>query len=213
MIPQRELDGIRNAIRKLDKDFIATAEQVIAQVGIGDKAALVNALLALEPSARLSTYLASQIASGVYNAWRLADIGSTIETVAEPTLKSGKWAAMANAAAKADTVEKVIAIVAGRIGYENRNAYAKTLFENGRRDRRKPKFARVPTGAETCSFCLMLGSRGFVYGAGKEGESPHNHANCDCVYVAQWTNHPAVEGYDPDELYDRWKATTEKTDN
>lgn len=61
------------------------------------------------------------------------------------------------------------------------------------------RWARVPTGAETCAFCLMLASRGFVYGSAETaGEMRKFHGHCDCVAVAG----DSPEGYDPDALYE-----------
>lgn len=77
-----------------------------------------------------------------------------------------------------------------------------TMSLNAARDggRRGVKFARVPTGAETCAFCIMLASRGFVY-ASKEtaGEFDHFHDNCDCKIVPGFGDDAGIEGYDPDE--------------
>lgn len=67
------------------------------------------------------------------------------------------------------------------------------------------RFARVPGGSETCSFCLMLASRGWVYWSRETaGEFNHYHQNCRCVVVASNEKHPALEGYDPDGLYERY---------
>ena len=39
----------------------------------------------------------------------------------------------------------------------------------------------MPTGFETCTFCLMLASRGAVYHTRKSaGEWKHFHRECDC---------------------------------
>ena len=46
----------------------------------------------------------------------------------------------------------------------------------GSRDYRKPKYARVPSGAETCAWCWSLAGLGFQY---KSAESAsHSHPNC-----------------------------------
>src|SRR5699024_4109685 len=64
-------------------------------------------------------------------------------------------------------------------------------------------FARVPTGAETCDFCLMLASRGFVYKTSSSaGELATFHGDSDCAIVAEDGVIP--DDYDPDELYDRY---------
>lgn len=66
-------------------------------------------------------------------------------------------------------------------------------------------FARVPMGPTTCPFCLMLASRGFVYLSEESaGEFDRFHRHCDCRIVPG-TADTKVDGYDPAELYDRWK--------
>ncbi len=86
-----------------------------------------------------------------------------------------------------------------------------TIMANAKRDRREGvRFARVPTGWETCTFCLMLASRGAVYHTRQTaGEFKHFHRRCDCKVVPGFEDDPMaelVEGYRPRELYDRWKA-------
>ena len=75
-------------------------------------------------------------------------------------------------------------------------------------DRNDLRYARVPSGRETCAFCFMLSSRGFVYRSEATAGSAHAyHRNCDCVIVPGFGGLPAdkqVEGYDPDSMLDRW---------
>lgn len=94
-----------------------------------------------------------------------------------------------------------------RIDYEMKRSAGESMFANGRRDPRRPKFARVPTGAETCDFCLMLASRGFVYSSEATAGAvklDHYHSGCDCRVVAGWDG-TEVEGYDTQAVYDRWQ--------
>lgn len=86
-----------------------------------------------------------------------------------------------------------------------------TILDNVGRDKDKgARFARIPTGFETCTFCLMLASRGSVYHTRKSaGEWKHFHRGCDCKVVPSFDPDPeaeAVEGVKPRELYDQWKA-------
>ncbi len=68
------------------------------------------------------------------------------------------------------------------------------------------RYARVPQGGETCEFCAMLASRGFVYTSTKTaGELKHYHVGCRCKVVPEPKDGLDVEGYDPDEWYSRWK--------
>ncbi len=97
-----------------------------------------------------------------------------------------------------------------------------TVISNARRDRKSGvRFARVPMGSETCDFCTMLASRGFVYHSDKTaGEFDHFHASCRCKVVPGFPTmeryvkngvrvsrglDPSVEGYEPDRYFDMWK--------
>lgn len=90
------------------------------------------------------------------------------------------------------------------------------MFANGKHNKIEPRFARIPTGPETCSFCIMLAGRGFVYHSSKKaGNLDHYHPGCDCRVapsfdsVEVWTDRggyrrlPATEfeGYDPDVMH------------
>ncbi len=68
---------------------------------------------------------------------------------------------------------------------------------------KRVRFARVPTGATTCPYCLMLASRGFVYHSELNALNA-NHRNCDCRIVEGFDG-MTVDGYDPDAYYDMWK--------
>lgn len=80
-----------------------------------------------------------------------------------------------------------------------------TIIVNVGRDRKKgARFARVPTGTETCTFCLMLASRGAVYHTRKTaGEFRRFHRGCDCKVMVGFEDNPdaeLVEGVRPEEL-------------
>ena len=84
-----------------------------------------------------------------------------------------------------------------------------TIIANVGRDRDKgAMFARVPTGTETCTFCLMLASRGAVYHTRKTaGEWRHFHRGCDCKVVPSFEDDPMatlVHGHDPKDELRRW---------
>lgn len=75
--------------------------------------------------------------------------------------------------------------------YTRRCAYANTLRNCARNNIR---YARVLGGGETCSFCMMLAGRGFVYHSEKSavGHGFHNH--CDCVAMPGKKGLTAIEG-------------------
>src|SRR5690606_20920126 len=78
-------------------------------------------------------------------------------------------------------------------------------------------WARVPTGAETCAFCLMLASRGFDYSseaaAGGGGDEHKFHADCDCQVVPTWDKGARLDGYDPDALYEKYARAAAHADS
>ncbi len=90
-------------------------------------------------------------------------------------------------------------------------------FENMRKNCNKNniRYARVPSGRETCPFCYMLASRGFVYWtkekAGQQLHGNEYHVHCDCIIVPGFgvesgINQDAqIEGYYPNQMYDRYK--------
>ena len=82
-----------------------------------------------------------------------------------------------------------------------------TMRLNAKRD--GLRYARVPMGGETCSFCAMLASRGFDFKTAKSaGDGNHYHKGCRCKVVPGFPD-MEVEGYDPDEWHTRWQAFRE----
>lgn len=72
-------------------------------------------------------------------------------------------------------------------------------------------WARVPSGRETCAFCITLASRDATYltrdsalKSRRTGEAYHGYCNCEAVPISG-DDYP--DGYDPDELYDLYSAS------
>lgn len=104
-----------------------------------------------------------------------------------------------------------------RLDWEVKAAAGRCTQYNAERDPYggETRYARVPTGEETCDFCIMLASRGPVYHTEESaGAYDHYHAHCDCRIVPFWGTYDAgpsrrgsimgIEGYDPDALYERY---------
>lgn len=74
------------------------------------------------------------------------------------------------------------------------------------------RYARIPTGKETCAFCLAMASRGFVYSSEVSAGNAFNryHGRCDCVPTPEWSDEPQIEGYDPDRFYAMYEAAREE---
>lgn len=72
-----------------------------------------------------------------------------------------------------------------------------TVTTNAGRDTVRTAFARIPSGTDTCRFCIMLASRGAVYSdAVAAGEMNDFHDNCDCVITPIRKKSDFPEGHD-----------------
>ena len=112
--------------------------------------------------------------------------------------------------ARYDALEKSpLSAVNQNIARQTKNYAHQTMVDNARKNH--TMFARVPTGAHTCAFCMMLASRGFVYYSKQSaGEMMQFHNDCDCHVVA---GVDGVEGYDPEELYSDYRAARENAES
>ena len=116
----------------------------------------------------------------------------------------------------ADSLDAAFDRLSGSLVRHMRQYARSTVNESVRRSGGKVSYARMVMGATTCDFCLMLASRGPVYGsaetAGGEGNKYHDH--CDCIpvpVVGHWVVDSSTQrgyrwegqspGYDFEELY------------
>lgn len=122
----------------------------------------------------------------------------------------------AGSIAAGDT-SKFIKDVSNLTGYYVKREAFQNMLQNCKKS--GIRYARVPSGRETCAFCFMLASRGFVYWTEADaGASGHEyHAHCDCVIVPGFFNGGSlyasdnqVEGYKPSELYGRYRECYEQ---
>ena len=97
---------------------------------------------------------------------------------------------------------------------EAKRALNATIMKNAKRDKNKGvKFARVTSGRNTCTFCLMLASRGAVYHTRESaGELGQYHRHCSCKIVPSFSGdryEVLVEGHDPKDMKKLWQACEE----
>lgn len=105
-------------------------------------------------------------------------------------------------------VERMLGKLQGPLQRLIRQTGRTTVDQAVLRDPARPRVARVPLGAETCGFCLVLASRGPVYrSVGSAGHDTNYHDFDDCEQVVVWTPDDELpEGYDPGELYGKYEA-------
>ena len=142
----------------------------------------------------------------------MAELGLPVQPAqpVQPVSQHGAAKAVSTAAKASggDVPKFVEALSVKAHGSVGRSANTTTIA-NAERDYSKGvRYARVPTGKETCGFCLMLASRGFDYkskqSAGWTGGAFNRfHDRCDCRVVAGDAS-TTVDGYDPEWLYDAY---------
>lgn len=107
----------------------------------------------------------------------------------------------------ADDVSTALAGLSGAMQRYITYSGRATVARNVQLDPSKPRFGRVPSGAKTCAWCTMLASRGFVYLSRETAgiAADHYHDDCDCQVTPMWERgNAAIEGYDPDRMYDMY---------
>lgn len=209
-IPRAALDYLTKEINGISADAKAKVLRVLKELDWNDvpacRDAVVDAVNAVLDNYGLA---AGQAAADFFDAAREIAVGEKLGAAAT----AGRDAAATEGAIRA-FVDKVNGgdydaferLVLSRVDYEIKRAAGTTMMENAARDPLSPRFARVPSGGETCKFCLMLAGRGFVYHSKKTaGEFGHYHDNCDCRIVASWDK-DGVEGYDPMSYHREWRG-------
>lgn len=135
---------------------------------------------------------------------------------------SGRFRALAAPSVPAEAVETKVRYLAGHLWTPDpagmlggllvaADKYVKqpgrnTMASNAKRE--GVRWARVPTGKKTCSFCLILASRDAVYeskqSAGGDGHKFHGACDCIATRIAKRSDYP--EDYLPDDYYAMYQA-------
>lgn len=204
-IPRAVLEFVTSEVNGISADAQARVLAVLESItwtpeNIAEcRDIVLQALAAVMP-----TYIdaAAQVGADMYDAVREAAVGEAMGATAisgyEPDATIGAIKAFVQDIVDGKPVGQFNRKVLARVDRDIRRAENVSVAENARRDPMKPKYARVPSGSETCGFCLMLSSFGFHYS--DKSAASHAHDNCDCRVVAQFDK-SNVEGYDPDEMY------------
>jgi len=216
VVPRSVLDYVSGQINALSADVQSRVLAVLQSIAwTPDNIAECRDLILAELGLVLPQYttLAAQTTADMYDAIREASIGEQMGARAISGYDAAKTGGAVRAAVQKVVDGKPIQVfndfVLQRVDYELRRAANYCVTANGARDPLKPRYARVPTGAETCDFCLMLASRGFVYHSTSSAAVDHTHAACDCRVIAGWPGDD-VEGYDPDAIYKRWQDSIDQ---
>lgn len=209
-IPREYIDNFTKAINKLSADLQAKLSDALARVDLTDVSAARDAIidimeLYLGPYTDMAAILAAEFYDGLREQAVGAKLGAYAESGREPVATEKAVRGIMQDVVDGKAVETVTSNLLGRADYEIKRSAGECVYRNGKRDPIKPKYARVPSGSETCRFCIMLASRGFAYRNEKTaGGDGHYHANCDCRIVPGFDGETKVPGYDPKKLYHQW---------
>lgn len=216
-IPRAALDFLTKEVGGLSADAKEKVSRLLESIewrpdNIAEcRAALVDALLSVMPT---YTDAAAQAGADFYDAVRVSEVGEAMGAQAvsgfDPDAFEGAVRAFAQDMVDGKPAELFDGKVVDRVDRDIRRSANMSVAENARRDPLKPKYARVPGGGETCEFCIMLASRGAVYGTAEAAS--HAHPGCDCRVVPSFDGGHDIEGYDPDELYAKWKGLSSGKD-
>ena len=200
------LERYSRSLGLIDERSKASLEKALASVDYTRPVADVRdeVVRIMQTVSGASTSAAARLSAEFYDGLRAIfgfDDGFTalVDSVYDPKATDGAVRALAQNLVDGN-VGKFQSGCIERLGSDTRKAANACVAKNAERDPRKPRYARVPMGSETCSFCIMLASRGFVYK--NEKMASHAHNDCDCRVVPSWDKSPEVEGYDPDYYLD-----------
>lgn len=139
---------------------------------------------------------------------------------------SGRFRALAAPSVPAEAVETKVRYLAGHLWTPDpagmlggllvaADKYVKqpgraTMAANAKRE--GVRWARVPTGKKTCSFCLIIASRDAVFLSKKSakydssGEKYHGECDCQPVRIAKASDYP--KDYLPDDYFNMYDAAS-----
>ena len=160
---------------------------------------------------------AAIIGASAYDAYREIEVGTAIDAIPyssfEPEKTTSAVRSFVGQATDARDMSMLVDFLGRRIDSETMRSFTDSQLYNGNRDPLKPRFARVPTGINTCSFCRALAGHGFYYSSRETaGEFRHFHDYCRCQVVPQFSTKAAelkVQGYNPDKYVQEWRQTRE----
>ena len=149
---------------------------------------------------------ASAAACEMYDAVAKAEKARVPYAVPAKTATYKETAIAVNGALKQSPQE-----AANAVGRLVKQAGVDTTVQNAIRD--GAEWAWVPRG-DTCAFCMLLASQGWVRASQKvlDGDhAEHIHNHCDCTFAIRFDGKSTVEGYDPDVLRAQYDAAEGNT--
>ena len=208
-VPRATLDALTRQVNAVSADARSKVSRALTAVDWSDVAAARDAVSqAMRDVCGSYSDVAAQAAAEFYDAVRELCVGEPVGALAlpgyDPDATDGAVRALVQLVVDGNGPPAFDRACLDRVDHEVKRAAGNCVANNAARDPLKPRYARVPTGAETCEFCTMLASRGFVYAtAASAGSNGHYHPGCDCRIVPGFSG-ATVEGYDPDAYFEMY---------
>jgi hypothetical protein len=212
VVERADIERFRTANAQLSALVAAELESFFNSLDLGKPEAVRNALLEFMP---LLTEQYGAVASTLAVDW--------YEELRAASGAPGSFRALTTESAiPTEAVEAKVRYLAGHLWTPEPaamlapllNAADKYVKQPGRdtiaynAKREGVRWARVPSGSKTCSWCLILASRDAVYSskqsAGGDGHRFHGACDCQAVRIGRDDEYP--EGYLPAEYYEMYQA-------
>lgn len=214
-IPRQLLDDLSDELNALSAEGQRMIKNVLdnAEWETVEELRIILAEAMEQICGTMADYAAARTADFYDNVRELSvgkKLGAEPISGREPKATEGAVRAFVQSVVETGATAQLANHLTERIDYEIKRASGECIYRNAERDPLKPRYARVPSGIDTCDFCIMLASRGFVYRSKiTAGEArDHYHSNCRCRIVPGFEG-LEVDGYNTDALYEQWKQSVE----
>lgn len=141
---------------------------------------------------------AAEAAARMYEAVLLAEKGETVTAELSKVNRDKvvRTVYQAITLVEQGEIQRAYSTMNTVVDHQVKQSARRTVETNAKRD--GVMWARVPTGMETCGFCIILASRGFAYySEHSAGGLNHDyHPHCDCMPVPSTQANASVPGYD-----------------
>lgn len=206
VVPRSYIEGFVQQIHDLDGISQDMLGDMLANMDLSDRKAVVAVMQAVCQS---SGGAANELARSFYRGLSVMETGKDMTARAEYDYDPVATEVAVSAILRdSDDPAKALA---DRLSYEVNRAAKVGVWRHGKVDGRQVRFARVPTGAETCAWCFMTAGLGFWFMT--EESASHTHRGCDCAIVASIVDKPGtgdyrdvrIDGYDSSVYRDMWR--------
>lgn len=198
MATKAELEQVRRALNKLTASALSDLTSVFASLKTSDRVMVKRALAGAYPEI-LAEYGRASAALGadLVEAWA-SELGVRPRVMmASPLSAKQATGAVEWALTRPDPAASLDVLTDQFVKQPYRDTVQRSAHESG------VAWARVPSGSQTCAFCLMTASRGAVYRTSATAGSDYKwHGGCDCQVVMVRNEADYPEGYDPGAALD-----------